>query len=255
MARVGESYLTQEDLSEQLSKLPFQGDSLEARQQIIEQWVSGELLFREARRRGLRNDREVQRLLEENERSVMISALVARMYEETEEDYEPAELASYYERNKERLRLREPFVQVRYMATRSAEAAQEARTTLQEMARGDEGVEGWNRLVDQHAVDAGMSRALSSTFTAESRLFSSAPVLRARLANMREGEVAEVTADSLHHVMQLVERAPSGAVPEIAWVEEELARRLLIQTRKQLYARQVQRLRNEALAREDLEIR
>jgi hypothetical protein len=59
----------------------------------------------------------------------------------------------------------------------------------------------------------------------------------------------------MFHVVQLVERIPARTIPEPAWIEDELVRRLVIQGRKQLYARQVQRLRNEALAREDLEIR
>jgi hypothetical protein len=40
----------------------------------------------------------------------------------------------------------------------------------------------------------------------------------------------------------------------MAWIEDELRERLIIDARKQMVARQVQRLRNEALAREDLEI-
>ena len=63
VARLGDRVLTQDELSNQLRSLSFTEDSLEARQQIIEQWLTNELLYREARRRGLRNNRDVQRLL------------------------------------------------------------------------------------------------------------------------------------------------------------------------------------------------
>lgn len=256
VARVGDQVLTQEDVTEQLARLPFTGDSLEARDQIIEQWVTNELLYRESRRRGLRNDQDVQRLLAENERSVMVSALISRMYDEGEPDFDEAELGAYYERNKDRLRLREPFVRVRYLAASSREDAEAVRTQLQRAPADEDHEALWRSLVNDYSADENTSLALASTFTAESRLFSGQPVLRDQLDRLRDGQVSSVhEIGGLFHLVQLVERAPVGTIPDMAWIEEELTRRLLIQTRKQLYARQVQRLRNEALAREDLEIR
>lgn len=256
VARVGDHYLTQADVSDQLRRLPVAGDSLEARDQIIEQWVANELLYNESRRRGIRNDRDVQRQLEENERSVMVSALISRMYEEEASEVSQAEIAATYEREKDRLRLREPFVQVRYLATNDPNAANEARQVLTMPASDSDAETLWLDLVDTHAADPAMSSELQQMFTAESRLFPAEPRLRSTLTNLRDGQASQVIEiDEQYHVMQLVQRVPAGSIPELAWVQEELTRRQLIQNRKQLYARQVQRLRNEALAREDLEIR
>src|SRR5690625_2798060 len=117
VARLGDRVLTQDELSNQLRSLSFTEDSLEARQQIIEQWLTNELLYREARRRGLRNNRDVQRLLADNERSVLVSTLISQMYDEMDEDVDEGELLAYYERSRERLLLREPFVQFRDLIT------------------------------------------------------------------------------------------------------------------------------------------
>ncbi|HEX7072305.1 MAG TPA: hypothetical protein VF190_15940, partial [Rhodothermales bacterium] len=76
VARVEDQYLTREDLEDALQSMPGRLDSAEAREQIIEQWVTNALLVGEATRRGLRNTDEVRRLLEENERSVLASALL-----------------------------------------------------------------------------------------------------------------------------------------------------------------------------------
>jgi hypothetical protein len=254
VARVGENVLTQEELSLQLSALPVLDDSLEARQQIIEQWVSSQLLYREARRRGLRNDPAVQRMIEENERSVLVSALVSRMYDTEEPEFDPAELEAYYERNRERMLLREPFVNVRFLAVRDRARADNARSEL--AALGFEDVDEWNTLVATYAVDPEESRALADVYVAESRIFASAPQLRAALSRLSPRQTSGVIdGDTLAFVVQLLDRAPSGTIPELEWVEDEVRRRLTIEARKQMYARQVQRLRNEALAREDLEIR
>ena len=54
-------------------------DSADAAAQIVEQWVTNQLLFQEATSRGLRGDPEVQRLLADNERSVLVNALMQRL--------------------------------------------------------------------------------------------------------------------------------------------------------------------------------
>jgi hypothetical protein len=59
----------------------------------------------------------------------------------------------------------------------------------------------------------------------------------------------------LYHVLHLVDRADAGTIPERAWVEAEIRRRLRLRGRKQMYAREVERLRNEARARGTLDVR
>lgn len=254
VARLGDQFLSQEELTLQLSSLPVSDDSLEARQQIIEQWVSNQLLYQEARRSGLRNDAEVQRMLEENERSVLVSALVSRMYDSEELDFEPGELEAYYERNRERLRLREPFVNVRYIAVRDASSAETVRAALMGLDAQD--MRGWERLVERHALTPEESQTLAESYVAEARVFAGSSALRNALARLNSGQAAPVIEDNAQfHVLLLVDRAQSGTIPDMAWIDDEVRRRLLIEARKQMYARQVQRLRNEALAREDLEIR
>ncbi len=256
VARLGDRVLTQDELSNQLRSLSFTEDSLEARQQIIEQWLTNELLYREARRRGLRNNRDVQRLLADNERSVLVSTLISRMYDEMDEDVDDGELLAYYERSRERLQLREPFVQVRYLSTMSGDDAAEVRHRLSSPPAGETIESVWSAAVRDVASDPSMSRVLSETFTAESRLFVSRPEIRSRLLQLNDGQVAPIIeTDSLFHVLQLVQRVPAGSIPQFEWIRDELQHRLRIEARKQMYARQVQRLRTEAMAREDLEIR
>ncbi len=253
-ARLGDTYLTRDELANALAALPPRQDSTEARRQVVEQWVTNELLFQEALARSLDQDPDVRRLLEESKRSVLVSALISRLYEESPSTPAPAEMQAYFERNKEQLRLLEPFVHVRHLAAESADEAAAARSALAQ-AQPAERDSLWHVLTARYAVDPQGSEMLSQNYIAESRLFGSQPVLRAAVMRLRPGELAPVLrSDSLHHVLQLVTRVPAGTIPEPAWIEEELTRRLLIESRKQLYARQVQRLRTEALAREALEI-
>ncbi len=259
VARVGQAYLTRDELARALQLLPVQIDSTEASQQVIEQWITTQLLYQEALRRGLRNDPEVQRLLEENERSVLISALLERIYQEeeaaSEDPLTPSEVQAYYERYKEQLRLREPYVRLRYLHTTRAEDAQTVHQTLQQAAVVSDSL--WNALVAQYAANPEEARLLASRYFPESRLFTATVLasLREALQRLRDGELAPlITIDGHYHILQLVERLPAGTIPELRWIYDEVAQQARIQARKQIYARLVQRLRNEARVRGELEL-
>lgn len=256
VARVGDQYLFESTLQELIDSSPIVQDTVEMRRQIIDRWVSDAVLLEEARRRSLHRNQEVQQLLKENERSVLISALLSDLYEETESAPSDVELMTYYERNKESLLLREPFVRVFYLSSTTRDSAESARALLESAQQSTDPEASWLEITEKFSTDKSGSRILSDHFLPESRLFTHSSDLSRALAALRDGQITPVLkSDSLFHVIQLVERVPAGSIPRFEWVKEDLADRLSVQARKQMYAQQVQRLRNEALAREELEFR
>jgi parvulin-like peptidyl-prolyl isomerase len=254
VARIGDQYLSREEVTTALQSMPSGMDTTEARQQIIEQWVTNTLLYQEAERRGLRSEPEIQQLLEENESSVMVSALVARLYEEVPAEPTPAELLAYYERYREQLRLREPYVRVRYLATANADSARAVQQFMQRLSPASAD-SVWLTIATRYAADPAASRELAGSYFPESQLLALTPEIQEAVTSLQNGQVSPViSSGDLHHVVQLVERAPAGSIPQMDWVLEDLTQRLSISARKQIFARQVERLRNEALAREELEI-
>jgi parvulin-like peptidyl-prolyl isomerase len=255
VARLGSSYLLREDLDRVLAALPAAQDSADARNQIVEQWITSELLYQEAQRRDLRDDEHVRRLLEESERSVLVNALLTTIYEENPVSPTPAELQAYFEQNREQLRTRETFVRIRYLDASTRAEAEEARRLVQRTPPSERD-SVWIRVVDRFALSPQTTEAISDNYYPESRLFAEKPIVKNAIARLLDGQTAPVIEDdSLFHIIQLVERVPPRTIPRPEWVEDELVRRLAIQARKQLYSRQVQRLRNEALARDDLVVR
>jgi len=255
VARVGDRHLLREEVDRAIHSIPIAQDSADARQQIVEQWVTNELLHQEAQRIGLRQNEDVRRLLEESERSVLVNALVTRLYQENPVSPTPPEMQAYFENHREQLRLRESFARVRYLWTAGRENAEAARTMLQQAPPADRD-SIWSVAIDRYATDGGLADEISSSFYPESKIFLDKPPLREAVSGLLGGQIAPIIElDSTFHLVQLVERIPARTIPEPAWIEDELVRRLVIQGRKQLFARQVQRLRNEALAREDLEVR
>ncbi|MEM8485463.1 MAG: peptidyl-prolyl cis-trans isomerase [Bacteroidota bacterium] len=255
IARVGERLLTQDDLGPMFEVFPAGQDSSEAMEQIAEEWVKNELIAQEAIRRGLRNDLEVLRLLEENERSVLVSTFISRLFQQEPLDPSPEEIEAYYAKNVEQLALREDYIRVRYLSSRDAIEAEQARLLLRDATVAGKADSLWPSLIDRYALDPNASAMLSNTFYPRSVLFPSAQ-LREMVARLNVNQISPVIQEGVnYHFVQVVERRVAGAVPELTWIEAELKQRLTIEARKQMLARQVQRLRTEALAREDLEIK
>jgi hypothetical protein len=255
VARVGDMVLTDDDVSTLLGSLPSNVDTAEARQQVVEQWVTRSLLLQEAERLNLREEPTVQRRMKEQERSILVTALTDRIYAEAELSPSEAEIRNFFQSNRRQMTLREPFVRVRHLSTAAPEQADSARTALQEAATAGRSLDStFAALIDQYAAFPDQARRLTAKFVPESRLFGHRPYVRDELTELGDGDIAPVVEDDrFFHVLQLVERIPEGAEPELAWVEDEIRRRLTIRSRKQMYAREVQRLRNQALAENDLQ--
>lgn len=259
VARVEDQYLFKEDLERIMENLVETGDPLEMREQIVNQWLATELLYREALRRGLAEDPEVQRRLDESERSVLVNALVESFYRNNTAAPAAEEMRAYFEQHKEQLRLREPFVRIRYLRAATEEEARQARQALLNApaAERDSIWAAWTAaLATGPSAPDTLSDPRISAYDhyPESRLFGNQPLLRQALANLNDERTAAIIeSDSAWHVLQMAQRIPTGSIPEQEWIQSELARQIMLQSRKQLYARLVQRLTNEALAREALD--
>ncbi len=259
VARVGEAVLSEADLADALSATPWGVDSVAAREQFIEQWVTAQLLTREAERRGLREHTGVRRQLAASERAILADAALSALYEEDPGAFSRADLEAYFERSRERLRLREPYVRVRFVEATDADAAQAARDAMQRAMRTGRTVAARDSLFGvtarRYAADTAASLGLAASFVPQSVLTRQGPW--AIVGQMGRAEVSPVltTPDSTFFVVQLVERVPAGAEPELDWVEDEVRRQLAIQARKSAVAREVRRLRTEAEARGELDIR
>jgi hypothetical protein len=257
IARVGDAYLMQQEIEAALTTTPPYQDSLSAYEQYISRWVTDQLLVQEARRRNLARDPDVVRRLEENEKSVLISKLLDQVYELAPEP--PAsDVRAYYEHNGDRLRLREPYLRVRYFGASDSTTAARVRSEMQSATRNpDANADSlWNDLVRRWADDPETCMSVSANYFPLSQIFSTRPVLRSTVMSLRPGAYSQIIFENqMYHLVQFVERVPEGTSPELTWIEPEIRQRLLIQSRKQMYADQVERLRNEALAREALEIR
>ncbi len=253
VARVGDHHLTQPQLDRLLEGMGPVPDSTEARQQVIQQWVDRTLLLREANRLNLEENPKVKRKLRDRRKSTLVTAMTNRIYDETDRAPTDQEVRTYFERHRDQLAPREPYIRVRHLATSSADSARMVRRRLTG-AREATVDSTWDRLIRNFAYTPDRARDISERFLPEGRLFAQLPYVQDELADLREGEVTPVIKDNgLFHVLQLVRRIPAGAEPKLQWLETEIRRRLQARTRKQMYAREVERLRTRAKANDLIE--
>ena len=255
VARVGSRTLTRADVERSLADQPFLVDSTEAAGQIIERWVSNELLYQDALDRGLQNEEATRRLLAENERSVLISALVNRLYEEELTVPDEAALRAYYDSHQDQLVLREPYVRVRILQVATATQAASARDSLAQIPADATGRAAFDSLAARASLNPEESIELADAYYPSDRLFAWIPGMTAALESADAGDILPILeAEAGFFIVQLIERIPVGAVPELAMIRDQIEERVRIEERKQLFARHVQRLRTRALARDRLDI-
>jgi hypothetical protein len=253
-ARVGEAVLDEDELELELGAMPPGLDSAAARQQVIEQWITAELLAQEARRRGLPDEAEVQSALAESERAVLGAALVEHFFAANPGSPSDEEVEAYIAEHAPELVLREPWVRVRHLRAATAADAETVRSALARAGTAPFADSLWRMLAREYSPDPEGSIAMSGSFMPESRFRATAEALAESVAGLAPGGAAVTAVAGAHHVLQLVERRPAGTPARPEWVRDEIRERIAIDRRRDLLARQVQALRTEALAAGRLEI-
>nr|BCX01260.1 MAG: hypothetical protein KatS3mg041_1306 [Bacteroidota bacterium] len=237
LARVGEARLTLADLRRDWPEGLTGPDSVRYVAAYVEQWIQQELLYQAAREAGMLDSLSVRRRIQAAERAIAVGAFLSRWAAQQPVALSEEEMRAYFEAHRDEFRLSEDYVQIRYLATFTRQAAEEARRAL--LAGRP-----WPEVVHQYAADTAVAGMLSRGFHPISRLLQPSESLNRLLGVLRPGEVSPVVEwNGLYHVVQLVERRPVGSLPEWEWVRQEVRQRLEIMRRKQRLEELVQQLR------------
>lgn len=255
VARVGDAVLTEADLGDALAGVPTDADSVLAREQAVSQWVRRELLAQEALALKLDREPRVRRLLADNERATLEAAALDRLFETNAAQPSDEELEAYYDANRGRLALREPYVRIRHVRTGVLARAEGARTALDRSAASPFADSLFTVIAREYADDPNGAVALAGEYTPESRLLALDDALGLRVSALGPGQAAIVESGSAYHVVQVVDRVGAGETPTLAMVAPELRERLAIERRRDQQAAFVQSLRAKAQAENRLDIR
>jgi hypothetical protein len=254
LARVGDRYFTRQDLSHAMDSGSVITDSSVLARQLIDQWITTEVLYSEAVRRGLNSDETITEQFEESKRAILTGALVEQIYTEQSVRASDREIQDYYLQHREQLAISEPFVRIRYRSSESADSAASIANILDSLSDSTNPDSVWVSFLNESQGDVNTFFQIAESYYPLGQLGQSIPDVERVLLRARAGEVLPVIEfQGLFHVIQLVDMLEIGTIPDLDMIRRSIEARVAIEARKQMIARQVQRLRNIATASEELE--
>jgi hypothetical protein len=233
IARVGNAYLTED-------KLPTPGDSSTLTRDFINEWVTSELLFQEASRRGLLNAEEVQQQLESVRRRLTIDALLnEEIYRDTAEVTKEA-ITAYYTSHQNQFLLREDVTLVSFVRFDNRDVANTVRTRI---LRGT----AWDTAVNESQQDSAQAphilQVVEQKFFTESGLY---PVQLWKVARTlpKESISFVISTDPGYYLLFLHDFRRRGELADPSYVEQEIRDLLMVEARRHIYEDLLQRLRS-----------
>lgn len=235
VARVGDAVLT----SEQVREHSGQTDG-DAARDYVAAWVANEILYQEARRRGLADSEEIRKQIEEARRQFAIAALLEReVYSADTAAISEEDLRREFEANRESYRLREDVAHISFAMFGEREAANVFRSKVLQ------GVT-WGAALDSVKQEFQESVLRS----AERQLFTQADLYPEELWKaaraLRKEDISYVIRTQAGYAVMIVHSTKAqGEIPDFDYVREEIRSRLLLEKRRERYNALVERLRSQ----------
>ena len=233
IARVATTYLTEDELVTPL-------DSLSFTREFVNEWVSTELLYQEAARRGLVESDEIQRKLESVKKRMAIDALLNQeLYSDTA-DISDEEIERYYSLHRTTFVLREDVALASLILFDDRDAANSFRTRVLRGMSWDDAV---NFAQNNPLLKPHFRQVLNKHIFTQATLYP--PELWKLVRTLRPETLSfVVSTDAGYYVLRVHDFRHQGEVADLPYVREEIRDRLVIEARRAKYDVLLQQLRS-----------
>ena len=238
IARVGDSYLTWEEMQTDNDSTPASSDA--RIRQGVARWVNNELLYQEARRQGLENSEMVQLRLRDVRKELSIEAFLQKeIYGDTVQIAEDS-IRGYYAGHPQEFILREDLVQVNLVAFSDRAKANSFRSKIVGGSRWDAVL---TAAQNDTSVQKSMTMFTSARYHTQQTLFP--PELWRVAMNLPPGEISfPVRTQGSFVLIQTLARYRQGTNTPLDFARSEIRQRLIIERRRQRYSDLIARLRS-----------
>ena len=228
VARVNDSYLTIEEFHKHTDTT---STSSPQAQGYVSRWISQELLFQEARRRGLDRSADIKTKIDEIEKQLIVSLLLDKeIYDEELVSFSTEELHEYYDNHTEEFLLQHDVAKIHYLLFQDRKSAKAFRLKL------------WHRTPWYKAADnaeMGSEELSASLERADSVYVSEHEVVPASVwrtvVKTRVGRISSVLkTEQGYFVFQLLAFRKRGAPSELPYTLPEIRERLVVEKRRKL---------------------
>ncbi len=231
LARVNESYLTEESLRNRIDSASL---SPQVKAECSQEWIKNELLFREAERAGITKDEKFNSLLEQNKRELAATFFVKQLLDKASISCSDAEVQAYYDEHQDEFQLASGAFLFDEAYFTNERAAQEFRNlTVQD---------GWNAATTRFSGNGATKSILQKVFRYAYQ--TSSDMQYRLLAMMAEGELSLVFQDdpSSWWVIRAGKSYNPGDVPPLLAVRPIIESRILEIKKKEYLNGYIQRL-------------
>jgi len=239
VARVNQVYLTRQDIE---AVTDSTGDVRSQTREYVNNWITAELLYQEALRRGLVGTDELRKQLDEAKKHLAIGALLDNeLYNEESEQVGEDEITATYNSSGDAFLLREDVVQISFALFADRDVANSFRTKILEGS-------SWNDAVAQIQADSLPGRQLLQV--ANHQYFSKGTLFPDELwklsRTLPKDEVSFVAKTSVgYHVLIVHSVKRQGEMPDLDYVRNEIRDRILIAKRRVKYENLLANLRSK----------
>lgn len=223
IARVNNSYLTREEFASLVdtSKL-----SKSEEDQIISSWINRELLYQEAREKGVVDDKLYQNVLTNSKKELAAAFLINEYLNSEEIDIAEEEILDYFDRNKSYFSLRLDSYLINKITFKSEDAAIKFRTLASES--------DWKKAVNVFSTDSSLIELVNSELFEENELY---PIQLSRIAkDLYPQEISLVIADNAgyYSVVQMLAQYFNQTTPPFEVIKNRVKERLIAEKNKKL---------------------
>ncbi len=236
-AVVNGQVITQKEVDQRMARLnpayrqALGGDS----KRLLEEMIMETILIQEARRRGLERDVEVDKLVKEARRQILLGRLLETIREGKASELGAADVAKAYEENKKFYVEPETFRASHVLVA----TEQEAQQVIDRLKAGED----FAKVAQELSTDPTKARGGDIGYFSKGQLI---PEFEQACEKLQPGEISGVIKTQLGcHVIRLTERKASRQLP-LEEVNDQIKKQLVSQQEQKLVETFIQQLRAKA---------
>lgn len=237
VARVGTATLSEAELS------TLRGAQAEhLARQYVSTWVTSELLFQEAVRKGFAQSAEVLQQLEETKKQLAIAAFLDQeIYGDDTTRMDDALLLEEFTTHRETYRLREDIVRMSFAIFDERDAANAFRSRI---LRGASWGNALQAIRDGADLRDHLLRASTADYFSQATLYPEELWKIAR--TLSKEDVSYVVKTNAGHCVAIVhDTRKQGDLPDFEFARDEVQQRILVRRRNARYAELLEQLRSK----------
>ena len=239
IAKVNNSYLTEDELD----SIYNSSSGIQYKNEIIRNWINRELLFQEAKKQGVLNNKNFKRILDDSKKELAASFLLKDFFEKEKITAESVELEKYYSDNPNEFKLLYNSYLLNLITFKNEDKALKFRSYALD--------KNWDFALQEVKND-------TSVFSEKSRKllfeYEIQPVSILRVVKeLYPSEISIVlhNDENMFVVVQLIEKFDKGAIPPFELVQNEV-RNVYLMQKKELTIRDYIK---ELYSKNDIEVK